>query len=38
MDGDAVMAKYIEYLTPDLMPCAEEFHITAGENTWFGVP
>ena len=33
MDQDALIAKYMEYLTPDLTPCAEEFHITQEQAT-----
>ncbi|CAK9806770.1 hypothetical protein ANTPLA_LOCUS5019 [Anthophora plagiata] len=29
MDQDAVIAKYMEYLMPDVQPCSEELHISA---------
>ncbi|XP_031841006.1 uncharacterized protein LOC116430673 [Nomia melanderi] len=28
LDQDAVIAKYMEYLMPDVKPCADEFHMT----------
>ncbi|XP_003700073.1 general odorant-binding protein 28a-like [Megachile rotundata] len=31
MDQDAIMAKYMEYLMPDVQPCAQEFHLTEDE-------
>ncbi|XP_034184257.1 odorant binding protein 2 [Osmia lignaria lignaria] len=28
LDQDAVIAKYMEYLMPNVQPCADEFHMT----------
>ena len=33
MDQEVLIAKYMEYLTPDLTPCAEEFHVTQEQAT-----
>ena len=33
MDQEVLIAKYMEYLTPDLTPCAEQFQITQEQAT-----
>ncbi|XP_076755238.1 uncharacterized protein LOC143426015 [Xylocopa sonorina] len=31
MDQDEIIAKYLEYLMPDIQPCVDEFHIDGDE-------
>ncbi|CAL7939471.1 unnamed protein product [Xylocopa violacea] len=33
MDQDEIIAKYLEYLMPDIQPCVDEFHIEGDEIT-----
>lgn len=32
IDQDTVMGKYMEYLMPDIKPCADEMHVSEGED------
>ncbi|XP_015436406.1 PREDICTED: uncharacterized protein LOC107191804 [Dufourea novaeangliae] len=33
LDQDSIIPKYMEYLMPDMKPCAEEFHVTEEQVT-----
>ncbi|XP_017765624.1 PREDICTED: uncharacterized protein LOC108554761 [Eufriesea mexicana] len=38
IDQDNIMAKYMEYLMPDIKPCADEMHVTEEQATYIQQP
>lgn len=35
IDQDTIVAKYMEYLMPDIMPCADELHVSNEGDRFF---
>lgn len=38
IDQDTIVAKYMEYLMPDIMPCADELHVSNEGDRFFFFP